>query len=140
MPRPEPISRASFLVRSCAGAALAVRGRPAAAITGHPRLPHPEPRPGVTAAHVLPAASLPEEAAVRDAYAAARAYPAVFDGLYCACRCRRTMGHRSLLACFESDQAIGCLGCREQAALVGRAARAGKSLAEIRKLVDEEYG
>ena len=50
------------------------------------------------------------------------------------------MGHRSLLSCFESDRAIGCLGCREEARIVARMARAGKSLADIRAAVDRKWG
>lgn len=50
------------------------------------------------------------------------------------------MGHRSLLSCFESDQAIGCLGCREEARIVAGMARAGKSLADIRAAVDRKWG
>lgn len=108
-------------------------------VTGR-AFPHPEPRPGVTAEHVLPSSRLPDKAAVRDAYAHARAYPAIFDGLYCACRCIKSHGHRSLLACFESDQPTGCLGCQEEAALAGRIAATGASLEAVRKAVDEEWG
>lgn len=76
---------------------------------------------------------------VREAYAAARTHPELFDGVYCACECDKSMGHRSLLSCFESRQAIGCMACREEAELVGRMARDGKTLDEIRLAVDKEY-
>ena len=95
---------------------------------------------GITAERVLPESELPDDRGVRESYAAARAHPAIFDGLFCVCRCQRSHGHRSLLACFESDQPAGCYGCREQAELVAKLARAGKRLAEIRAAVDEKYG
>jgi len=101
--------------------------------------PHPDPRPGITGDNVLPESEIGERRRVREAYAAARTHPEVFDGLYCACECDKSMGHRSLLSCFESRQAIGCMACREEAELVARLARDGKTLTEIRLAVDEEF-
>jgi len=74
------------------------------------------------------------------AFAAVRASPEIFDGVYCACECTKDHGHRSLLSCFESRQPIGCGACREEAALVEKLVKEGRSLAEIRKAVDEEFG
>lgn len=102
--------------------------------------PHPDPRPGVTGEHVLPEDEVGNRKRVREVYAAARTHPEMFDGVYCACECDKTMNHRSLLSCFESRQAIGCAACREEGELVGRLARDGKSLDEIRRAVDEEFG
>ncbi len=102
--------------------------------------PHPDPRPGITGENVLAEAEIGERRRVREAYEAARTHPELFDGVYCACECDKSMGHRSLLSCFESRQAIGCMACREEAELVTRLARDGKSLAEIRLAVDEEFG
>jgi hypothetical protein len=102
--------------------------------------PHPDPRPGITGENVLSESDISERRRVREAYAAARTHPELFDGVYCACECDKSMGHRSLLSCFESRQAIGCMACREEAELVARLARDGKSLAEIRLAVDEEFG
>jgi len=102
--------------------------------------PHPAPRPGITAALVLAESDLPDRRRVRQAYAAARAHPELFDGIFCACRCDTSMEHRSLLSCFESRQPIGCMACREEAELVARMARDGKPLDEIRRAVDEEFG
>ena len=104
-----------------------------------PRHPHPDPRPGITGAKVLDTDEVARSKAA-GLYEAARAYPRLFDGLYCYCRCEKSMGHRSLLSCFESDQAIGCLGCREEAKIVARMARDGKSLADIRVAVDAKWG
>jgi hypothetical protein len=138
-----PISRAVFL-RTIAAATIGVVAAPPtllhAGASRRKPLPHPDPRAGITAANVLGVDALPDTPAVRDAYAAARAYPAIFDGLFCACRCRKSLGHRSLLSCFESRQPVGCLGCQEEAALAGRKAAAGGSLAEVRVAMDEEYG
>jgi hypothetical protein len=102
--------------------------------------PHPDPRPGITAEHVIAVDKLPDTKAVRDAYDVARAYPDILDGIYCPCECKDSMGHRSLLACFESRQPTGCMGCQEAAEFVGPLAKQGKSLAEIRQAVDKKFG
>jgi hypothetical protein len=104
-----------------------------------PGFPHPDPRPGVTGEHVLPESEVEGRRRIREAYAAAREHPELFDGVYCACRCDKTMNHRSLLSCFETRQPIGCAACREEAELVARLARDGKTLEEIRLAVDEEF-
>lgn len=101
--------------------------------------PHPDPRAGVTAGKVLPVEQLPNKKRVRAAFAAARENPELFDGVYCVCECT-DQGHRSLLSCFESEQPTGCLGCQELAELIGRLAKEGKSLADIRSAVDRKYG
>ena len=105
---------------------------------------HPEPRPGITAENVLKADDLGEKPrkAVLDAYDAARQYPQTFDGLACACGCHgnATHQHRSLLVCYETKQPTGCPSCREQATFVGRMAKDGKPLAEIRAAVDKKFG
>jgi hypothetical protein len=139
----QPISRSAFL-RNVAGAAvgmLVAWALPAGAMSPSRRpFKHPEPRPGITGEHVLPEAKLPADEKVRAAFAAARENAAIFDGLYCACRCQKSQGHRSLLACYETEQPTGCLGCQDEATFVARQIAAGRSLAEIRKAIDEEYG
>ena len=102
---------------------------------------HPDPRPGITAQHVLPderLATAKRKKGVHEAYGAARDYPDIFDGLYCGCDCA-SMGHRSLLSCYESDQPMGCMACQEEAKLVGKLVKQGKTLADIRQAVDKEY-
>jgi hypothetical protein len=152
--RPQPmlemghsISRRAALARLAAYAlggvaALTAGARPAHAsvIRRAPGFPHPNPRPGVTAARVLPVERLPDEEDVRSAYAFARKYPEIFDGLYCACRCQSSFGHRSLLACYESDQPTGCHGCQSEGLLAGREMEKGADLRRVRAAVDEEYG
>ena len=130
-----------------AGAALAVgalAGVPLAPTLAHARptrrvvVPHPEPRPGITAADVLDPAELPRSA--RAAYAAAREIPQVLDGLYCHCDCATRDGLRSLLGCFETRMPLGCGYCREEAELALKLHREGRTLAEIREAVDREFG
>jgi hypothetical protein len=99
--------------------------------------PHPDPRPGITAENVLPDDKLPDKKRVREGFAAAREYPELFDGIYCACECSKT--HRSLLTCFESLQPTGCMGCQEVAELVSSMAKEGKALQEIRAAVDKKW-
>jgi hypothetical protein len=106
----------------------------------HEPLEHPDPRPGITAANVLKEDDLPKKRSVREAYEAARTYPELFDGVCCPCDCKDSMNHRSLLSCFESRQATGCMGCQEPGELVGRLAKEGKTLAEIRQSIDKKYG
>jgi hypothetical protein len=101
---------------------------------------HPEPRPGITAANVLPVEQLGRNKNVLEAYAVAREHPEILDGLYCVCECRDSMGHRSLLSCFESTQAMGCLGCRDQTELIAELLKDGKSLDDIRRAFDKKWG
>lgn len=100
---------------------------------------HPAPRPGITAANVLPEAKLAgKKKRVKDSFAAVRSRPEIFDGVLCPCHCEGE--HRSLLVCFETDQPMGCLACQEAALFVEKRAAKGESLDQIRKAVDEEWG
>ena len=101
-------------------------------------LTHPDPRPGITAEKVLAEDKLPDKKRVKEAFAGARQYPELFDGISCACGCEKE--HRSLLSCFESQQPTGCWGCQEEAMLVSKLAKEGKTLDEIRKAVDAKWG
>jgi len=104
-----------------------------------PSSQHPTPRKGITAAKVLHDADVPKEA--RDAYAAAREFPALFDGIYCHCDCASRHDElRSLLSCYETRMPLDCGVCSGEGRLVGRLARQGKSLDEIRDAIDERYG
>jgi hypothetical protein len=135
------IGRRSFVLRAAAIVSLLGTDRDAFAYAMRRRggLPHPDPRPGITGDNVLPESELGTKRRVIEAYEWARTHPEIFDGIYCACGCDKSMNHRSLLSCFESRQAIGCLACREKAELVGRLAGDGKSLEEIRLAVDKEF-
>jgi hypothetical protein len=101
-------------------------------------LKHPDPRPGITAEKVLADDRIPDKKRVKEAFAAAREYPELFDGICCACGCEKE--HRSLLSCFESAQPTGCWGCQEEAMLISKLAKEGKTLDEIRKAVDKKWG
>jgi hypothetical protein len=139
-----PLTRSGFLrlVARLAAVALVpglVPSTSPSAGTRPQRFPHPDPRPDVTGDKVLPRSELGEKQPVIDAFELARANPTTFDGIYCVCRCEKSLGHRSLLSCFESTQPIGCMGCREQAKFIGRQISDGKTLEEIRDAVDKEY-
>ena len=107
-------------------------------------LRHPDPRPNITAEHVMTTTDLgklAEKKGVMAAYDNARAYPEIFDGLGCGCGCTAEgMMHRSLLSCYESMQPTGCPSCREESNFVAKMAKDKKTLAEIRAAVDKEFG
>jgi hypothetical protein len=134
-----PLSRRRFIPALLA--LLAAFARPARATTVMRRKPHahPDPRPGITGEHVLQTDAVKKSRFVAARYAEAREMPEVFDGLYCYCDCRESMGHRSLLACYESDQPIDCLMCQQEARIAAKAHRAGKSLDEVRAEVDKAF-
>lgn len=100
---------------------------------------HPDPRPGVTAEHVVPPALVPNTPGAAEAYAAARGAPQVLDGVYCHCDCSKHAGHRSLLSCFESDHGAHCDICMGEATLAGRLSAQGSSLTEIRRAIDQRF-
>lgn len=142
------MNRAAFL-RAGGGyllAALVGPGVVAAPKSAHAHglpsdLEHPEPREGITGELVLTAEALgkfSKRRKIAKAYASARANPALFDGIACACSCggSKKGEHRSLLICYESMQATGCGACQEQAEIVVKMIDEGKSLAEIRAAVD----
>ena len=110
----------------------------AAAPAAKHRVRHPEPRRGITAERVLPADSVAEHA--RDAYTMAAAIPHILDGLYCHCDCHDRDGLRSLLECFHGEMGSTCGICSGQARLAHELHEEGRSLRQIRKTIDAEYG
>lgn len=129
-------ARTPWLVAAAAAAALAAVlfiARPAAG-------EHPDARRGVTAERVLPDPAIPRTPGALEAYAAARAAPAVLDALYCHCDCSKHAGHRSLLTCFESDHGAYCDICMGEAVLAAQLAGRGASLQDIRAAIDRQYG
>jgi hypothetical protein len=142
------ITRSEFLTKSAGAlAVLALGERPFAHLTHRAhreiRLDHPEPREGITAENVLPVEKLGSKPSERvlESYDAARKYPAVMDGILCSCSCGGKRGtHRSLLVCFETPQATGCGECQLEGVFVGKLAKEGKTLAEIRTAFDKEFG
>lgn len=141
-PAVDRATRREAIVR-LAGGLLAVGGligvpAPLAAMARAAFVDHPEPRPGITGANVLPAADVPEK--VRRAYDAAREIPQILDGLHCHCECGKRDGLRSLLSCFETRMPTTCGVCREEAEQAYDLFLQGRTLAEIRKAVDRRWG
>lgn len=141
----QQISRGEFLRRMGGLSAIVLLDRSGLALPALDPLPHPEPRDGVTSEKVLKADDLGDKPrkAVLDAYDAARHDPQIFDGLACGCGCHGQAAayqHRSLLVCYETRQPTGCPSCREEATLVGKLIKEGKTLAEIRAAVDKRFG
>ena len=141
----QPMSRRAFLERM--SGLLVVAVMPGDVILRRfavrSSLEHPDPRPGITAEHVLSVEALSsiKSERVKDAYEWARAYPAIFDGIACGCGCSGHKGaHRSLLVCYETAQPTGCQACRDEAQLVARLAAKDTPLADIRAAVDKKFG
>ena len=129
------LSRRRFL----ALAPLALLARPAWAMGGrNPK--HPTPRPGITAARVLPDAKLTEKSAA-PVYAMVREMPQVVDGIRCNCGCAELAGFYSLLTCYEQGgMAQHCTICQGQARLAHKLHADGWSLNGIRRAIDAEFG
>lgn len=101
---------------------------------------HPEPRPGITAAHVLPDSRLTDRSAA-PVYAMVRAIPHVVDGIRCSCGCADVRGFYSLLSCYEEGgMAQHCRICQGQVHLAYKLHKAGWSLRGIRASIDAAYG
>ncbi|HET8714086.1 MAG TPA: PCYCGC motif-containing (lipo)protein [Gemmatimonadales bacterium] len=131
------MTRAPWLIAGAAGVALVALvalKRPADASI------HPAPRPGITAAKVMPASLVPRTPGSAEAYAAARVAAGTLDGVYCHCDCSKHAGHRSLLTCFETDHGAYCDVCMGEAMLAAGMAQQGRSLMEIRGAIDRQFG
>ncbi len=103
---------------------------------------HPVPRPGISAAKILPAGDLeagPEVTAIFDLI---REIPAVADGIRCQCSCADLPEFYSLLTCFEGPDAMArhCEMCQAEGRLVSRLHRSGRTLDQIRKAIDARFG
>jgi hypothetical protein len=77
---------------------------------------------------------------VRSAYASADTIPAVMDRLYCYCRCRENMGHKSLLSCYADTHASGCDVCIVEAEMAAQMTAKGACPAEIQQAIDRRFG
>ena len=134
--------RRRFLA-ALAGGFLAAAGgaRRGFALAVPRRGPHPEPRPGITSAKVLPPEALGGAEDVIAAFDKVRRMPEVVDGIRCHCGCADLPGFYSLLSCYEeAGMARHCWICQGEANLSFRLHSAGKSLAEIRDAIDARYG
>jgi hypothetical protein len=105
-----------------------------------PKPKHPTPRPGITAAKVLPDTKLTEKDAA-PVYAMVRTMPEIVDGIRCNCGCADLEGFYSLLTCYEQDgMAQHCRICQGQARLAHKLHADGMSLNAIRRAIDAEFG
>ncbi len=129
------LSRREFLALSC----LAISG------TRGPWLqragPHPKPRPGIDASHVLTEGELKGEDVIA-AFNEVRQIPQVVDGIRCQCGCAKRGGYYSLLSCFEGPHAMAqtCEMCQGEGRHAFRLHSSGKSLDEIRSAIEERFG
>ena len=104
---------------------------------------HPDPRPGITAARVLPDGALKGDgaAAAAAAFAMVREIPQIVDGIRCNCGCAELAGFYSLLSCYEqAGMAQHCIICQGEARLAYTLHAEGWSLNGIRKAIDAEFG
>ena len=102
--------------------------------------PHPTPRPGIDASHVLRADQLKASPDAISAFDQVRQIPEIVDGIRCHCGCAKEQGFYSLLSCYEGDgMARDCHICQGQGRMAFRMHSAGKSLAQIRDAIDAKY-
>ena len=114
-------------------ALVSARRSPSAAVRSHP-----EPRPGITAARVVPADRLAAD--LRPLFDKVRAIPQVMDGVRCYCGCDELDDSYSLLSCYEGGgMAQACEICQGEAEMVHRLHTAGRSLREIRTAIDRRF-
>ena len=118
------------------------RALPGVRLTGlaaRARPKHPEPRPGITAAKVLPDSALHSADAIA-AFGLARQIPQVLDGIRCSCGCADLKGYYSVLSCFEDGgMAQHCVICQGEATLAFKLHKDGWSLNGIRRSIDAAY-
>jgi len=129
--------RALALLGGALGLTLVQPARAAALVRG-PRLPHPDPRPGIDASVVL----APERVAphARELYDHIREIPHVVDGIRCQCGCADLPGMYSLLSCYgESGMAQYCDICSGEGRLAWEPHQEGRTLDEIRAAIDRRF-
>ena len=131
------------LARDRQGSAICTHHHPH--FIGRGLLNHPEPREGITAERVIPAAEIREQGFPDDIvalWAGIAEIPAIADGIACYCGCMLPpMNKRSLLSCYEVDgMARGCEICQGTARLVIGRVKEGQALDRIRAAVDARYG
>ena len=127
-----------WVVTVVALGAVAVLLMPARSANGH----HPDPRADkeALALTVLPASSFAGNPNAAEVYDIARQIPDALDGLYCHCHCKESLGHRSLLTCFQSEHGSQCDICMGEVRLAHQMLQQRQTIAEIRAAVDKMYG
>lgn len=137
---PQRITPRPARILALAGSVLSV-GLIMFGMSGWPRhSAHPEPRADAGAAHVLHGAAVPHAAGAAESYAAARDIPAVLDGMRCFCSCGASLGHRSLLSCFEDEHGAYCQVCQDEALIAREIIVRGGTLQKARQAVDRRFG
>ena len=132
------VTRRRFL-GACSATFVAILTAPQPAVAGAVSS-HPTPRRGITGAHVLTRKQLAATPALIPLFDSVRAAPGIFDGIECQCGCTRSLDFYSLLTCFEGKaMARTCIVCQDQARLVARLHKEGKSLNQIRAAIDAEF-
>ena len=104
--------------------------------------PHPDPRPGIDASHMARPETAAKHPGAAAAFDEARTIPGILDGIRCHCGCADDPAMRSLLSCYEGEDAMAlqCDICQGQARLAFRLQAKGQSLDRIRAAVDARYG
>jgi len=127
-------TRRAFLAAFAAAAALPRLGRAA--------VPHPDPRPGITAEKVLTSEQLEGlPKSVTEIFDRVREIPEIMDGIGCNCGCAAMPTYRSLLTCYyETGMARGCNICQGEANLVYRRHKEGQTIDQIRRAIDARFG
>src|SRR6266513_5720473 len=72
----------------------------------------------------------------RHAYEVAAKIPNTLYQLPCYCHCDRSVGHRSLRSCFESEHGAHCGTCMAEAFYAYKMHKQGKTIAQIREGVE----
>jgi hypothetical protein len=136
---PDSLNRRRFL--GAGSAALAARLAPTRRAGARPALPHPTPRPGITAAKVLTRAQLEDRPQLVPLFDSVRKIPEVVDGIRCNCNCTNPPELYSLLSCYEAEgMARDCIICQGQGRLAVRLHAEGKTLGQIRDAIDAKFG
>jgi hypothetical protein len=104
--------------------------------------PHPDPRPGIDASRMTQPDVVRKHPDAVPAFDEAREIPEILDGIRCQCGCADAPDMRSLLSCYEGEDAMAlhCDVCEGQARLAYRMHHKGKSLDQIRAAIDARYG
>ena len=76
----------------------------------------------------------------RLAYQVAKEMPQLLAQLPCYCHCDRSIGHKSLHSCFESEHGENCGICIGEAVMAYNLDRQGVGVAEIRRRIVAAYG
>lgn len=75
----------------------------------------------------------------RDSYVKAKQVADRLDQMYCYCHCARSEGHKSLLTCFQTTHAVGCLICQQEATQAWIDWKQGNPVGTSQKWSDDAY-